>query len=197
MNAKTFAEAMNRIGDNYILEALHYKKKKTSGARIRWYGLAACACVIAAIGAVTVFNNAGTRKPNPQMVQVANPLIEVSSAEEMKGYLDFTVPVLDKEVQNYIVIVMDNYPSIGQIDYADGSEYRIQYGSGDISGIYGGIVTDTRQVEQVEVTYYTFDNVGTEVTYATWEQGGYTFSYIYTGDGENEIQQLIERFGAV
>ncbi len=58
-------------------------------------------------------------------------------------------------------------------------------------------MTDTRQVKQVEVTYYTFDNVGTEVTYATWEQGGYTFSYIYTGDGENEIQQLIEEFDAV
>ena len=144
-----------------------------------------------------MFNNAGTRKPNPQMVQVANPLIEVSSADEMKEYLDFTVPVLDKEVQNYIVIVMDNYPSIGQIDYADGSEYRIQYGSGDISGIYGGVVTDTRHVEQVEVTYYTFDNVGTEVTYATWEQEGYTFSYIYTADGENEIQQLIEKFGEI
>ena len=144
-----------------------------------------------------MFNNAGTRKPNPQMVQVTNPLIEVTSAEEMKEYLDFTVPVLDKAVQNYIVIVMDNYPSIGQIDYADGSEYRIQYGSGDISGIYGGVVTDTRHVEQVEVTYYTFDNVGTEVTYATWEQEGYTFSYVYTADGENEIQQLIEKFGEI
>ncbi len=195
MNAKLFADAMNRIDDRYILEALHYKKKKTSHTLIRWCSLAACACVIAVIGVVTVFHNAGSRKPNPEMVQTANPLIEVGSAEEMKGYLDFTVPVLDKEVQGYIVIVTDDYPSVGQVDYADGSEYRIQYGSGDISGIYGGVVTDTRQVDQVEVTFHTFDNTESEMTYATWEQGGYTFSYIYTGDGETEIQQLIEKFG--
>lgn len=67
-----------------------------------------------------------------------NPIITVTSVAEMETYLDFHVPVLDKEVKSYSVIVADNYPTTGQVSYEDGSKFRIQYGSGDISGIYGG-----------------------------------------------------------
>lgn len=172
-------------------EALQSKKKKT--VWIICFIAAVCVCVMLVIGAVAVLNGA-TRKPNPKMVQVANPIIEVSSAAEMSEYLDFSVPVRQKDVETYSVIVTDNYPTIGQIDYADGSEYRIQYGSGDISGIYGGVLADTRDVGNVKVSYYTCLSDDSEVTYAIWEEGGYTFSYVYTGDGRDEVRTLIEKF---
>ena len=39
-----------------------------------------------------------------------------------------------------------NYQTTGQVDYTDGSEYRIQYGSDDISGIYNGILASTKKI---------------------------------------------------
>ncbi len=193
MNLKQFSEALGTVDNKYISETLYYKKGRKKTAWIKWGSLAACFCAVLALGMSTL-NNSTNKKPAPEMVQVANPIIEVSSVEEMRKYLDFSVPVLTKDVETYSVIVADNYPTTGQIDYTDGSEYRIQYGSGDISGIYGGVLTDTRKIDNVKVSYYTFDDIESEVTYAIWEEDGYTFSYIYTGDGENEIRALIEKF---
>ncbi len=191
MNVKEFSDAMDRVDDKYVLEALRYKKQRGKTVWIRWGSLAACFCAVLAVGVVTL-HNSKEQQPNPERVQVTNPIIEVGSVEEMEEYLDFSVPLLDKEVETYSVIVADDYATTGQVDYTDGSEYRIQYGSGDISGIYGGVLADTQEVDQVEVSYYTFEGLEGKVTYAIWEEGGYTFSYIYTGDGPREIRTLIE-----
>ena len=191
MNVKEFSDAMDRVDDKYVLEALRYKKQRGKTVWIRWGSLAACFCAVLAVGVVTL-NNSKVQQPSPKRVQVVNPIIEVGSVEEMEEYLDFSVPLLDKEVETYSVIVSDDYATTGQVDYRDGSEYRIQYGSGDISGIYGGVLADTQEVDQVEVSYYTCEGLEGKVTYAIWEEGGYTFSYIYTGDGPREIRTLIE-----
>ena len=196
MNLKQFSDAMGAVDDKYVSETLNYKKKIKKPIWIKWCSLAACFCAVLALGMLNL-NNSIDKKPNPEMVQVANPIIEVNSAEEMKDYLDFSVPVLEKNVETYSVIVADDYPTTGQIDYTDGSEYRIQYGSGDISGIRGGVLTDTKKVGEVEVSYYTFDGVDSKVTYAIWEEDNYTFSYIYTGDGGSEIQTLIDKFNEI
>lgn len=196
MNLKQFSDAMGRVDDKYVSETLNYKKKMKKPVWIKWGSLAACFCAVLALGVLTL-NNSTDMKPNPKKVQVANPIIEVNSAEEMKDYLDFSVPVLEKNVETYSVIVADDYPTTGQVDYTDASEYRIQYGSGDISGIYDGILADTKKVGDVEVSYYTFDGVDSKVTYAIWEEDGYTFSYVYTGDGESEIQTLIQKFNEI
>ena len=47
---------------------------------------------------------------------------------------------------------------MGQVDYADGSQFRIQYGSGDISGIYGGTLEESREIAGVSVAYYQYDS---------------------------------------
>ena len=104
--------------------------------------------------------------------------------------LDFPVPVLDKEAASYSVFVTDGYPTMGQVDYADGSAFRVQYGSGDISGIYGGSLVETRDLEGVAVHFYAY----ADTSYAIWEQDGFSFSYEYTGDGAAEVQTLIQRF---
>lgn len=193
MNLKQFSEAMDMLDDKYISESLQYKKKRKRNVWIKWGSIAACVCAVLSIGILNIYNG-GNKAPHPEIVQIANPIIEVSSTEEMEGYLDFPVPVLEKKADNFSVIVEDDYPTIGQIDYEDGSEYRIKYGSGDISGIYGGELEDTKEIKDVQVQYYTFSDTDSEITYAIWEQEGYTFSYLYTGDGESEIENLIEKF---
>ena len=59
--------------------------------------------------------------PSPESVQTPNPIIIAASAEEMERYLDFHVPVLDKEVGSYSVFIEDSYPTMGQENYTDGS----------------------------------------------------------------------------
>ena len=116
--------------------------------------------------------------PRPDKVQVVNPLMEVASLEEMEQYLDYSVPALEKEVDAYIVLVFDGYPQMGRIRYADGAVFNMQYGSGDISGIYGGTLKSTEECGEVEVSYYVYE----ELHYALWETGGFTYSL---SGGEN------------
>ena len=116
--------------------------------------------------------------------------ITVSSVEEMENYLDFDIPVLDKEVESYSVLVEDRYPTMGQINYTDGSEFRMQYGSGDISGIYGGTLEESRDVEGVKVEYYQY----ADTAYAVWEENGFAFSYVYAKDGSADVEHIIQQF---
>ena len=43
----------------------------------------------------------------------------------------------------------------------------------------------------VAVHYYRYG----DIRYAVWEQEGFAFSYVYTGDGSAEVQELIRRMG--
>lgn len=126
--------------------------------------------------------------PDPKPVQVVNPMMEVASLEEMEEYLDFSVPTLDsKEVKSYIVLVTDGYPTMGRVYYEDGATFSIQYGTGDISGIYGGSLEKTEPVKGVNVSYYTYDTI----RYALWETGGFTYSLTGGVSLEEEVASLI------
>lgn len=196
MNSKKFSEAMGELDSRYVEEAIHYKKKKIyrKTVWIKLGAMAACLCLVIAGGAMLT-QNRGNHVPNPEMVQIPNPFITVASVKEMEEYLDFKVPVLDKKIETYSVLVEDDYPAMGQIDYADGSEFRIKYGSGDISGIYGGALKESKNIGDVKVNYYSYtDGTTSELTYAIWEQNGYTFSYLYTNGGSADIEAIIEEF---
>ena len=43
----------------------------------------------------------------------------------------------------------------------------------------------------VAVHYYRYE----DIRYALWEREGFAFSYVYTGDGSAEVQELIRRMG--
>ena len=146
----------------------------------------ACICLIAGCGSATKQDN--VESPNPEFVKVVNPLVSVASVEEMEQYLDFAVPTLEKEVESYIVLVLDGYPEIGRIRYADGGVFNKKFGSGDISGIYGGVLEKTEKVDGVTVSYYTYEST----RYAIWEKGG--FAYSLTGDDrlEEEVNLLMK-----
>lgn len=191
MNSQKFSEAMSELDTRYVDEAIRYQKKKVHKKPV-WFKLgamAACLCLMF-VGGIMFIQNRGKHVPNPELVQIPNPFITVTSVEEMEEYLDFDVPVLDKEVESYSVLVVDNYPTMGQINYTDGSEFRMEYGSGDISGIYGGALEESRDIEGVNVEYYKY----TDITYAIWEQDGFTFSYIYTDDGIADVETIIQDF---
>lgn len=196
MNSKKFSEAMSELDTRYVDEAIGYEKKKAyhKPLLLKLGAMAACLCLIIA-GGVMFTQNSGNHIPNPELVQIPNPIITVSSVEEMEEYLDFHVPVLDKEVETCSVLVVDSYPTMGQINYIDGSEFRIEYGSGDISGIYGGTLVESRDIEGVKVDLYQYtDQTTPDLTYAIWEQDGFTFSYLYTNDGITDVETIIQKF---
>ena len=148
--------------------------------------IAACACMLAGCGSVE--NQGETKAPKPELVKVVNPLMTVSSVEEMEKYLDFSVPVLEKEAESYIVLVIDGYPQNGRIRYADGNTFNMKYGSGDVSGIYGGTLEKTEELDGVTVSYYTYDTT----RYALWEQDGFTYSLTGGENLEEEVKSLLK-----
>lgn len=148
--------------------------------------IAACVGMLAGCGSVE--NQGETKAPKPELVKVVNPLMTVSSVEEMEQYLDFSVPVLEKEAEAYIVLVIDGYPQNGRIRYADGNTFNMKYGSGDVSGIYGGTLEKTEEVDGVTVSFYTYDTT----RYALWEQGGFTYSLTGGENLEEEVKSLLK-----
>lgn len=189
MNAKKFSAAMSELDSKYVDEALNYKKKVKKPIWIKWGAMAACLCMMVA-GSILFLQDGNDSVPHPDMVQTPSPIIEVTTVDEMEQYLDFDVPVLDKEVECYSVFVEDSYPTMGQIDYEDGSTFRIKYGSGDISGIYGGTLKERKEIDGVDVSYCQY----AETTYAIWEQKGFAFSYAYVADGDAYVEILIRQY---
>ena len=186
MNGKKLLEAVGEVNDSYVEEAAGYQKSRKAPLWLRWGAVAACLCVAAVSGAVLLRGNEGLT-PDPAPVEVTNPIITVDTVEEMEEYLDFPVPVLDKETAALSVLVVQGYPVMGQVEYADGSLYRVQYGSEDVSGIYGGETVETRDMAGVQVECRTFEGS----SYAVWTDEGFSFSY--TGD-VSEVETLIGLF---
>lgn len=186
MNGKKLLEAVGEVNDSYVEEAAEYRKSRKAPIWLRWGAVAACLCVAAVSGAVLLCGNEGLT-PDPAPVEVTNPIIAVETVEEMEEYLDFPVPVLDKETAALSVLVVQGYPVMGQVEYADGSLYRVQYGSEDVSGIYGGETVETRDMAGVQVECRTFEGS----SYAVWTDEGFSFSY--TGD-VSEVETLIGLF---
>lgn len=176
MRKETFYSTLNNIDDRYITEAKKKSRRVIPLGVIKvGFAMAACLCVV--LASVFAFTYQRSNPPHPEQLQTPNPLMEVTSVSEMERYLDFRVPVLDKDVEAYIVIVDDSYPTLGRIMYADGSIFNMEYGTGDISGICGGELVKTETFGKVEVSFFTYTGVeDVEISYATWEHGGFTYS---------------------
>lgn len=150
-----------------------------------WAAGVLCLAALALIFLPRLFTDGNT--PNPAFVQVGNPIMEVATHEEMESLLDFAVPLLEKGIERRTVIVMDGYPSMARIHYVDGGVFSMQFGSGDVSGIYGGTLSESKELNGVAVSFYTYDGT----PYALWETDGFTFS-LTGGDGlEGEVSTLL------
>jgi len=112
----------------------------------------------------------------------------------MKKYLGFDVPVLNKEVENYLVIGDDNYATHARIIYKDGTEFNMEKGLSDVSGIYGATLVKEEKIDNVNVKFYKYEFENTKNNYIIWEING--FSYSYSNDNneitENEVTELIK-----
>ena len=142
-----------------------------------------CLCLIA------LMSGCGGQKPDPGFVQMGNPLVTVASAEEMEAQLGYAVPVLDKDVSDYIVLVIDGVTESGRIRYADGSDFNIKQGSGDISGIYGGAQEEEMEIDGVAVTFFRFE----DIRYAIWEKDGFAFSLSGGETLKEDVTALIHK----
>ena len=134
------------------------------------------------------FGGCDKNKPNPEFVQVVNPIVEVGSLNEMEEKLDFKVPALDKEAETYIVLVIDGYPAQARIKYADGSEFDMKYGSGDVSGIYGGELVKEENIEGTKVSFMKYE----DISYAIWEKDGFSYSLCGNDDLADCVKALIK-----
>ncbi len=203
MTGEKLYKIMNDIDDKYIEEArksmdtymgagkINQINKKKKLRYKSFVAIAACLCLVA-VGATLLNNRTVGNAPHPEQLQVANPLIELASAEEMAEYLGFDVPVLDKEVEAYIVIVNeDSYPTIGRIEYADGNTFNMEYGTGDISGIYGGELSEEKTINDTNVSFYTYSDGISSIKYALWEKDGFTYSLTGADNLKDEVQSLI------
>ncbi len=132
-----------------------------------------CFCLIASMVGC---GRKQSEAPETGFVQMGNPLVTVDSLQEMESKLGYAVPVLDKEVASYIVLVINGTAESGRIRYADGSDFNIKKGTGDISGIYGGVLDREEALGGVSVSFMVME----DTHYAIWEKDGFTYSL--TGD---------------
>ena len=192
MTNEDLYKAIGDIDDSYIMGAKKTMKVKSKRSYKIWGTIAACFCLVAFGAAMVNYNANLPTKPQPKLVQVANPLMEVNSVDEMEKYLDFKVPTLNKEVEVYIVIVDENnYPKTARIEYKDGSTFNMEYGSKDVSGILGGTLEKTEEINKADVKFYTYTDDGSnEVEYAIWEKDGFSYSLSNSASLQSEIESL-------
>ena len=120
-----------------------------------------------------------------------NPIVEVSSKEEMEEKLGFEVPMLSKDVEKYIVIIdADKKPYHGRIIYSDNNVFEIEKTEEkDISGIYGSEFKSKDSYNGIDAEKYTFENT----EYVIWQKDGFSYSYSSEkGLALSELMSLIK-----
>ncbi|MBQ6497966.1 MAG: hypothetical protein IJI58_04565 [Bacilli bacterium] len=119
-----------------------------------------------------------------ELMELPNPLTEVKSADEMRLYLGYNVPViLDKDVDKYIVIGNDKYANHGRIIYKDKSQFDIEKDIDDPSGIYGGVKAKEESISGINIELYTYE----DTSYAIWKYNDYAYSYSMINSDENNL----------
>ena len=207
-----FVDVLNEIDDSIIEKSISindaeklkeekkkYKEKKKMNIFSFIPACAGAVCALA-IGVFCLTGNFGNVDDNKNIiderVQIASPILEVETKEEMKKYLGFDVPnVNSKEVETYIVVGHDGYADLGRILYNDDSEFRIAYKfDGELSGIYGSTLEETKKINGTDVEFYTYENI----RYATWKNGDFEYSYMTSIDDENItsfIEEMMDEIG--
>lgn len=155
--------------------------------------IAACICLV--LVAVVAINSLTSSKSN-DLIQITNPITEVESADEMKDYLGYDVPVIDgQDVESYTVIGDGNYAQHGRIEYSNGGQFDVEKAvNTDVSGIYGATLEKTQTIDSVNVSLYEFEGT----YYTVWSYSDY--SYSYSDDSESDTmtatQTLISQITA-
>lgn len=178
-------DALNHVDDEIIERALNIdsaekfkeitmkEQTKSKNKIIKMMSaFAACICLVAvAVSAVI-----GTSSSKHDLVQITDPITEVSSLDEMKDYLGFDVPELKgKKADSYIVIGDDGdkYAYHARVNYTDGTSLEMEKKKdADVSGFYGGTKLETVTISGVSAEIYSLD----DTFYANLSVGDYSYS---------------------
>ena len=145
-------------------------------------------CIGILVGGFLFLTNKDNNKVNT--LELANPLTEVSSASEMTDYLGFNVPIIkDKEVSKYIVIGKDHKANHARVIYKDKSEFDMEQGDLDVSGIYGSKLLKEESIGGVKVIINTYE----DIIYAIWTYNDYSYSYSMVNSNEETINLEINK----
>lgn len=198
MNKINLLEAINLTEDRFIEETIDIDtpqklKKVIAGEKNRYLKkslivCAACFCIVVA-GAI-VMNFPQLRPENPQ---TGNPVTEVNSSEEMEKYLGYKVPVIeDKDVSSYTVIDDGQNAKHGRIVYSDDTEFDMEEGQTDVSGIYGGRTEKTENICGTDVDINRYE----DTVYGVWSDETYSYAYSAPEDYESleeDIETIINK----
>lgn len=193
-------DELNKIDDRTIEQAINidsvskladekkkYREEKSTMRKFNFMPICASAVCVLALGAI-VIKCTVNKNFNDERVQIASPINEVESTIEMKKYLGFDVPTInDENIEEYIVVGFDKYADLGRVLYDDGSEFKIaKKGYENISGIYGGTLTATEEIDGISVDFYTYENH----KYAIWEDNDFTYSFISSEEG-SDVKEFV------
>ena len=184
-------DELSNIDNKYIEKALlidtkekfrdeREKEKSMKFNNLFKWGSVCLGCLCLVLVGLFTFNNG-----NSKLMQIANPLTELKSKEEMTKYLGYEVPTIEnKKISNYIVIGEGKYAEHGRIIYKDNSSFEMEKGTNkDVSGIYGGKFVKKETINNNEVSIYTMENI----IYATWSDAKYSYSYSIENGTEKQL----------
>lgn len=180
------AGAKERMYAN-ILKKAEKKPKKRPVSFLR-YGLPIAACLCLVLGLAHWLPNSSTTDPTEGGVQIANPFVEVESADDFKA-LSITLDAPDgAEDISYAIIDGE----MAQVRFTlDGKSYlaRAAAQTGDFSGLYGQ-ESDPETVDAKTNAVLVSVDVGTGVYQKiTWTNGKVNYC-LYGTDGADRNQVL-------
>lgn len=148
--------------------------------------------LITCIFLITGCTNKNTKDSKETKTEVANPLTELSSKEELENMVGFEVPIIEeKEIISYIAIGSSDKKNHARILYQDGSELDMIKGivkdQEEISGIYGPEKKDTINIKNKKIKIYEYE----ETIYGVWNDSNYSYSYSMQSSNVNTLQENI------
>lgn len=149
-----------------------------------------CICMMLAAIAMFIGGSKKTTTEKAKRLEIPNPLTEVKTISEMNQYLGYTIPVMDKKVEKYIVIGEGKYATHARIIYEDQSEFDMEKGKNDVSGIYGASIIEEKEINKIKVTFHKKD----ETRYITYSTDMYSYSYSKEKEDitEQEVHELLK-----
>lgn len=206
-------DEMNKIDDKVLdkvididneekLDLVKRKEKKEFFENNFKYLFAGCACTCAFVFGIIMLTRNGDKNMESYQerdtTKIVNPITEVGSVSEIEKIIDLSVPVLDKEVDSYIVINDTNENTfsvtsestsennkIGRILYSDNSVFSIGRNN-NVSGMFGGSLIKTITINNIKVELYDLEGV----KYAEWNNKDIYYSY--TANSEENIEEVLE-----
>lgn len=168
INRAIETDSVEKLKELKLLE----KRKKFSGL-FRYISIFAGGIAVFVIG-ITIFNN----NFNKDNTLLSNPMIEVKNINELEKYIKMDLSKYEiKDIKQMYRFEND---SLIQITYLDDSTMRISEGQIDNSGINGATLKEEKEINNIKVSIYQFENTN----YAIWKNGKYSFSYV-ASDNEN------------